>query len=80
MADTLILWVYKVTDTLLLRMYVGKRDTLSSNKLQVENNRFHPTGLHGPREGVEKQAQVQVPFAVNTTATHTWESFFFPLS
>lgn len=58
---------------------MGKRVTLCSSKLWVENYRFHPAGLHGPR-GVEKQAQIQVPFAVNTTATHTWEGFFFSIS
>lgn len=48
-------------------MYVGKRVTLCINNLRVEN--YHLPSLVYTTSGVEEQAQIWVPAAVNTTAT-----------
>lgn len=54
-------------------MYVGKRVTLCINNLRVEN--YHLPPLVCTTSGVEEQAQVGVPAAVNTTATHLGRLF-----
>lgn len=53
----------------LLKIHMGKRIILLSNKLLVEN--YISTLLVSTYlQGMEKQVQIKEPFAANTTATH----------
>lgn len=76
MADTLVLHVSKITDTSLLRIYVGKRIILFSNKLLVENYHFYPTGLHVPTGG----GKASPDFGAFCCKYHSYTrgSFFLP--
>lgn len=48
---------------------MGERVTLCSNNLRVENYHLPPCWSTYTTSGVEEQAQIWVPAAVNTTAT-----------